>query len=554
MPATRDAGSYIWGFWWMAHQVEHLSNPWFSRSIAAPVGAPLGLHALMPLPDVLMMPATVVFGPGVSYNLLSVAVPGLSSYAAYRVARLWLPSQSGAIAAGAFFGLSSMLTWRAWYHLNLAVGAVFFPLALEAAVRLVRRPSRQQAAVLGLVLGGALLTDLEMAVLVVVVAGLALVPWVLERPRAANLGLAAVAALTAALFAAPQITAIATQVSSGGATSSPHALGADYVGSSVNLDRMFALSPRVRDFGLGHLGIVDNGLTRDGIHTFGLILTLLALAGLFLARRRKSAWLLTLLWAGCAALAFGPLLRVGSHTFIPAAVGLDGRRVSAIMPYTWFVQLPLLSGFREASRIMTLGILPAALLAGAAVDWLRAHAAPAAIVVVALACLELGWGGGGPIGTVPTALPAVDRAIAADRSHSIVVDVPYGIRGGTNWNGLGFDPDAQVLATADGHPRAVGFISRISPHTLAGLDKDPFYTRLLATQAGYPSTPPQLIAARDNARRLDIGWVLLWSWLSGHSPAIRRYVRETGFRLDYSANGVQVYRATSTVADRPGAT
>ncbi len=543
MPATRDAGSYIWGFWWVAHQLEHLSNPWFSRYIAAPVGAPLGLHALMPLPDILMMPVTIVFGPAASYNLVSIAIPGLSSYAAYRVARLWLPTQAGAIAAGAFFGLSSMLSWRAWYHLNLAAGAVFFPLALEAAVRLGRRPSRRQAVILGLVLGGALLTDQEMAVLAGVVAGLALLPWLIEGPRWKHLRLTGLAALTAGLFAAPQIAAIAAQVSSGGATSSPYALGADYVGSSVSLDGMFAFSPRVRDFGLGHVGLVDNSRLGDGIHTFGLILTLLALVGLFLARRRRSAWLLTLLWAGCAALALGPVLRLGSHTVVPAALQLDGQRVSALMPFTWFVQLPLLSGFREASRIMTLGMLPAALLAGAAVDWLRDRAALAAIIVVALACLELGWSGAGAIGTLPTALPAVDRGMVADHSHSIVVDVPYGIRGGTNWNGLGFDPDAQVLAAADGHPRAVGFISRISPHTLAGLDKNSFYTRLLAAQQGYGITPTQLAAARANARALNIGWVLMWSWPDAHAPRVQGYIRQLGFRFDYQADGVQVYRA-----------
>src|ERR1700733_7455765 len=26
LPATRDAGSYVWGFWWIARQAEHLSN------------------------------------------------------------------------------------------------------------------------------------------------------------------------------------------------------------------------------------------------------------------------------------------------------------------------------------------------------------------------------------------------------------------------------------------------------------------------------------------------------------------------------------------------
>ena len=103
LPATRDAGSYVWDFWWVAHQLTHLGNPWFTRAIAAPVGAQLGLHALLPLPGVLLAPVTVVFGPSASYNVLSVALPGLLCYAAYRVARLWLLSQTGGDRGGCVF-------------------------------------------------------------------------------------------------------------------------------------------------------------------------------------------------------------------------------------------------------------------------------------------------------------------------------------------------------------------------------------------------------------------------------------------------------------------
>ena len=35
LPATRDAGAYVWGFWWVPHQLGELANPWFTRSIAA---------------------------------------------------------------------------------------------------------------------------------------------------------------------------------------------------------------------------------------------------------------------------------------------------------------------------------------------------------------------------------------------------------------------------------------------------------------------------------------------------------------------------------------
>jgi hypothetical protein len=136
LPTGRDAGLFVWDYWWIARSVLHLSNPWFSHYLAAPVGVPLGFHVLMPLPGVLMTPVTVAFGPSFSYNLLSAAAPGLMSYTMYRAARLWVPSQTGAIAGGAFYGLSTMLTWDSWFEIQLALGAICLPLALEAAARL----------------------------------------------------------------------------------------------------------------------------------------------------------------------------------------------------------------------------------------------------------------------------------------------------------------------------------------------------------------------------------------------------------------------------------
>jgi hypothetical protein len=384
-------------------------------------------------------------------------------------------------------------------------------------------------------------------VLVLILTGLALLPWLLFPPRAAKLWPAALAALIAGLVASPQIIAVIQQTKSGGATSPLRALATSYVVSGVNLHDMFALSPRVDGLGLRAFSWVYHGPTGDGIATFGLTLTVLGVLGVGLAWRRRSAWLLALLWLGCAALALGSVLKIGTHVFIPDAQMFDGQRVSAVLPFTWFTRLPVLSGFREASRIMMLGILPASLLAGAAVDWLRYHAAPAIVVVAALGVLEAGWSGNSSIGTMPTALPALDRPIAADHSNSIVVDVPYGIRGGTNFTGSGFDPDAQVLATADGHPRAVGFISRVPAPTVAGLNRHAFYARLVATEDEDRNTPAELAAARLDARRMGIGWVLLWNFQGGQRPAVMRYLRETGFRFDYMADGVKVYRPISLI-------
>src|ERR1039457_4473429 len=70
VPYRSDEGTYIWDLWWMAHQVTHLSNPWYTRAMAAPVGTYLGFHALMPLLGLLMMPVTLAFGAVFSFNLI----------------------------------------------------------------------------------------------------------------------------------------------------------------------------------------------------------------------------------------------------------------------------------------------------------------------------------------------------------------------------------------------------------------------------------------------------------------------------------------------------
>jgi len=550
--ATRDAGVYVWDFWWMAHAVEHLSNPWFTRSIVAPFGVQLGYHALMPLEGAAMMPVTVLFGPSASYNLLSILMPGLACYAMYRLARLWLPTQTGAVFAGAFFGLSSVMAWHAWYQVNLAAGAVFLPLALEAAVRLRRRPGRKQAVILGVVVGASLLTDQESFVLVLIVVVLALVPWLVSSAWRQRLVAAVTAATTSLLVASPQIAAMAAQIRSGGATIPAGTLATDYVYSGTEFPAIFGVSPRAIRLGLTWLKPISyRGHVLDGVLTFGLVLSVLAVFGLVISWRRRSAWKLAALWLASAALALGAVLKIGTHTYMPLAQTWHGVRLSAAMPFTWFVQIPGMAGFREAGRFTMLGVLPAALLAGAAVDWLRRRAAVLLIPVLILGALEAGWAGNLAVASMPTTLPALDRPIAADHSGSIVVDVPFGVRGGVPLarEGGAFSPEAQVLATADGHPRAVGYLSRLPEPTLMAVRRNAFYAGLLSAQGqprslaesvtGYHTYPALLAAARADVRRMHIGWVIVWQ----QSHYVLAYLANTGFRFAYAADGAWVFRA-----------
>jgi hypothetical protein len=546
LPSSRDSASYVWGFWWVARQATHLTNLWSTGHMAAPVGIDLGFHTLMPLPGLLMTPVTIIFGPSASYNLMVIAIPGLLCYAMYRAARLWLPSQTGAIAAGAFYGLSAMLGQQDWYHLNIAAGALFLPMALEASVRLRRCPGTRQAIILGLVMGSAVLTDPESAVLAGILTALALLPWLLRRRSLQALRVAALAVATGALVAAPQIIAMMQELAVGSLAIRPALLAVTYKHYGVGLPGMFAPTPRVADFGLGHMAAPFlHSRDNEGLPMFGVVLSALALIGLATAWRRRGAWLLALTWAGCAALALGTSLWIAKQQFIPVSRAWHGVRVSMILPYTWFVRLPGLSSFREADRLAILGMVPAALLAGAAVNWLRYHGRPLIVVVLALGILEAGYSGNPRVGSMPTSLAALDGPIAADHSGSVVLDVPYGLRGGIPVYGSRFFPEALVLATADGHPRAIAYTSRVPATTVAASSKHAFYAYLIHTQhyntAHYiPLSATQVAAARQDARHLDLGWVLVWH----RNRAILRYLAQTGFRFDFRVDGVLVYRPT----------
>ena len=565
LPDIHDPASYVWSLWWVAHQVTHLGNPWFTSRLAAPAGVQLGYDTLMPLLGLLMLPVTMLAGPAASYNLLVVLLPGVLCYVMYRVARLWLTSEVGALAAGALFGLSTMVAFQDWFHLNIAAGTVFLPLALEAAVRLRRRPGTRRALWVGLVLGLAVLVNQESAIMAAILVLLALSPWLAARPSPDRLRDCGVAALAALVVASPQIAAMAWQANSGGTAAAGSILPAWYRRLGAGLPTLFSPSPRLRSWGLGALAGGFHFPLSEGVPTFGITLTVLALAGLVISWRRPSARLLGLLWLGSAGLAMGSALKLGTTSYLPAAISAGQIRLSGLMPFTWLVHVPGLSAFREADRFTLLGLVPAALLAGSTVGWLAHRARPllgrpapashvpasqapasqiqasqvqasaglagparagltparpiqasaaeprsravlaGALLLIAVlgAALEAGWPGGGAARrSMPASLPALDGPIAADHSSSIVVDVPFGIRGGLPERyGTKIEPESLALASSDGHPRAISYTSWIPAPAVRAVRRHAFYARLAAAQNGSPSDARQAGLARADARQ-----------------------------------------------------
>jgi hypothetical protein len=333
LPETIDQSSYVWGLWWVAHQIGHLGNPWFTDHLGAPAGIALGFDTLMPLVGAVMTPVTVLFGPSVSYNLLAIALPGLLCYVMYRLARLWLAGEMPAIVAGALYGLATMLVWQDWYHLNLAAGALFLPLTLEAGVRLVRRPSGRRAAAVGLILGGSVLVNQESAIMAGMLATAVMFPWLARGPTLARLRQVALAAAVTALATGPQLAAMAAQALTGGAAISPRVLARWDAVYGTPLTTLFAPSPRVSAAGLPAIASVFSyAYPGEGIPTFGVTLSALAVLGLVVGWHRRGARPLALLWATSAALALGPVLTVGTDRLVPLALDWRGTRLSAVSP------------------------------------------------------------------------------------------------------------------------------------------------------------------------------------------------------------------------------
>jgi hypothetical protein len=594
LPATADVSSYVWDLWWVVHQLLHFGNPFFTTYMGAPVGTHLAFSTLMPLVGWIMAPITLLFGPSASFTLLTIVTPGLLCYVMYRAAKLWL-NEAGAITAGAFFGLSSMLLWQNWYHLNIALGTIFLPMTIEAAVRFRRHRRMASAVMLGVTLGASILVNQESTVVALVIAIVTLVPWLaaaalrdrrLLRQAVKPLALGALVGFVIAL---PELVAMLQQAVAGGANPPVGQLSSYYAQFGVSLPTLFAPSPRLANSGLANLAssysYYNAQQVLEGLPTFGAVLTALALLGMMVGGRKRSTWALVGLWLGCAALALGTSLTIGRNCvisggifhqpgrvygrfctqYLPLMTHFPATRVtykggpvngvwrpvvaSNLMPYTWLVRIPGLSGLREADRFALVGLIGAAMLAGLTVQWLsmRRSTRPLIAVIVALGALEAGWSGAavtspgyqsnfGYHGTMPSTLAKLDGPLMRDHSRSIVVDVPYGLRGGVGITGQPIAPSAMLIATHDMHPRAIAYTAWVSRATIKGIARHAFFRYLYLAERSGPLYPTRIAAARADLKTLHIRWVIEWRnvWTDHHQwgryKRLTKYLEEVGFR------------------------
>jgi hypothetical protein len=129
-----DPAEYMWSLDWWPHALVHGLNPFISHYVWAPTGANLARSATIPTAAFVMWPVTALFGPVVSYNVLSIASPILAAFTAYLLCWRITGRELPALAGGYIFGFGAYQFSQLVGHLNLSL-VFLIPVMVLLALR-----------------------------------------------------------------------------------------------------------------------------------------------------------------------------------------------------------------------------------------------------------------------------------------------------------------------------------------------------------------------------------------------------------------------------------
>ena len=101
-----DSSQFMWSFAWWAHALQHATNPFVTHAMFAPDGFNLQWTPTLPLPSVLLSPITIAFGPAVTWNVIQLAAPALSAWTAFLLCRHITGATWPSLLGGYVYGFS----------------------------------------------------------------------------------------------------------------------------------------------------------------------------------------------------------------------------------------------------------------------------------------------------------------------------------------------------------------------------------------------------------------------------------------------------------------
>ncbi len=132
-----DPVQFVWFLHWWPFAFAHGLNPFLSSYVWFPHGFDLAWVTSVPFASLLSLPITLLSGPILSFNLLSVMAPALSAWTAFLLARHLTRDWSASLVGGYLFGFSSYEFGQMLGHHNLDL-TFLVPLAVLLCVRRVR--------------------------------------------------------------------------------------------------------------------------------------------------------------------------------------------------------------------------------------------------------------------------------------------------------------------------------------------------------------------------------------------------------------------------------
>jgi dolichyl-phosphate beta-glucosyltransferase len=312
VPTGQDPDIYVWGFGWWAHALGHLTNPFVSHALYAPIGVNMMWTPSAPGLAFLFTPLTALVGPVASYNVASVLAPALSAWTAYLLCRYLTGSVWASVVGGYLFGFSDAVIRQAQPG-NINLSSVFLlPLIALVVLRYLRREldGRGLAWRLGLLLALQLTISTEFLVMATIALAVSLLLAYLLvfglRPRlrhapgpiAAGYGLGA-------LFAAPFTYYLLVDFESGGVVANIKDWGTDVLGPIVP-NRMIAV-------GGGDLTSLAAQIPSRSVYLGLPTVLIILLYGAREWRSPRARFLLAALGAAGVA-TLGATLRIGGHT------------------------------------------------------------------------------------------------------------------------------------------------------------------------------------------------------------------------------------------------
>ena len=174
---TGDPSLSIWALQWIPFALSHHLNPLFTSFLHYPTGVNLMWNSSILFPSLVLSPVTVLWGPIVSYNFLTLLSMWLSGWCAFlavrRYSKRWVPAAVG----GLLYQFSPFLASQITVHAQIFV-AVFPPLLVLLLDEILVRQRRRAwliGGLLGLATAAQLLTGTEVLAISVVMCVPALI-------------------------------------------------------------------------------------------------------------------------------------------------------------------------------------------------------------------------------------------------------------------------------------------------------------------------------------------------------------------------------------------